>query len=70
MHEALADQQILASLTTSPTARFGYSAHSGRIAKGMDADLVVLSTDPALDINAFSRVAFTIRLGKIVFGKL
>lgn len=70
VHEALADQQILASLTTSPTARFGYSAHSGRIAKGMDADLVVLSTDPALDINAFSRVAFTIRLGKIVFGKL
>jgi len=25
----------------------GYSAHSGRIAKGMDADLVVLSADPA-----------------------
>jgi imidazolonepropionase-like amidohydrolase len=62
-------QQIFASLTTNPTARFGYSSHSGRIAKGMDADLVVLSKDPAQDIAAFSQVAFAIRLGKIVFGK-
>jgi imidazolonepropionase-like amidohydrolase len=62
-------QQILASLTTNPAQRFGYSAHCGRIAKGMDADLVVLSADPAQDVNAFSRVAFTIRLGKITFGK-
>jgi len=62
-------QQILASLTTNPAERFGFSSHSGRIAKGMDADLVVLSADPAQDVNAFSRVAFTIRLGKIIFGK-
>ena len=38
-------QQILASLTTNPAGRFGYSSHSGRIAKGMDADLVVLGSD-------------------------
>src|SRR5246127_3525896 len=62
-------QQILASLTTNPAERFGFSARSGRIGKGMDADLVVLSADPAQDVNAFSRVAFTIRLGKIMFGK-
>jgi imidazolonepropionase-like amidohydrolase len=62
-------QQILASLTTNPAERFGFSERSGRIAKGMDADLVVLSADPAQDVNAFSRVAFTIRLGKIMFGK-
>jgi len=62
-------QQILASLTTNPAQRFGYSAHCGRIARGMDADLVVLSADPAQDVNAFSRVAYTIRLGKITFGK-
>ena len=62
-------QQILASLTTNPAERFGFSGRSGRIAKGMDADLVVLSADPAQDVNAFSRVAFTIRLGKIMFGK-
>jgi imidazolonepropionase-like amidohydrolase len=62
-------QQILASLTTSPAERFGYAAHSGRIAKGMDADLVVLSVDPAQDVIAFSKVVFTIRHGKIIFGK-
>jgi imidazolonepropionase-like amidohydrolase len=62
-------QQILASLTTNPAARFAYAAHSGRIAKGMDADLVVLSSDPAKDVTAFSRVAYTIRQGKIIFGK-
>ena len=62
-------RQILASLTTNPAERFGFAARSDRIAKGMDADLVVLSADPAQDANAFSRVAFTIRLGKIIFRK-
>ena len=35
-------QQILASLTTNPARRFKSSGHSGRIANGMNADLVVL----------------------------
>lgn len=65
----LSYQQILASLTTNPAARFGYSAHSGRIAKGMDADLVVLRADPEQDVTNFSKVAYTIRQGKIIFGK-
>jgi imidazolonepropionase-like amidohydrolase len=62
-------QQILATLTTNPAARFSSSTSSGHIAKGLDADLVVLSADPAQDVNAFSKVAFTIRHGKIIFGK-
>jgi imidazolonepropionase-like amidohydrolase len=62
-------QQILATLTTDPAERFGYSAHSGRIATGLDADLVVLSADPARDVTAFSKVAFTVGHGKILFGK-
>jgi len=40
--------QFLASLTTTPARRFGFSARNGRLAKGMDADLVVLGADPAL----------------------
>jgi imidazolonepropionase-like amidohydrolase len=63
----LAFQQILAALTTSPAERFGYASHSGHIANGMDADLVVLDADPAKDISAFSRVIFTIRQGKIIY---
>ena len=60
-------EQILASLTTSPVERFGYSNHSGRIAKGMDADLVVLRADPKQDATAFSSVRYTIRSGSIIY---
>lgn len=62
-------QEILASLTTNPAQRFGYSAQSGRIAKGFDADLVVLRADPAQDISAFSKVRYTIRGGEVLYAK-
>ncbi|HEY6370553.1 MAG TPA: amidohydrolase family protein [Candidatus Sulfotelmatobacter sp.] len=60
-------QQILASLTTNPAREFGYSDHTGRISKGMDADLVVLSGDPAKDIVAFSKIRYTIRNGSVTY---
>ena len=60
-------QQILASLTTNPAQRFGFSTHSGRIAKGFDADLVVLRADPAQNPSAFSQVRYTIRGGEIIY---
>jgi imidazolonepropionase-like amidohydrolase len=60
-------QQILASLTTNPAARFGYSGRSGRIAKGMEADLVLLDGDPAGDVTAFSKVDRVIRQGKVIY---
>jgi imidazolonepropionase-like amidohydrolase len=62
-------QQILASLTTNPVQTFGYSSHSGRIAKGMDADLVVLSADPAENISAFSKVRYTIRRAEVIYAE-
>ncbi len=60
-------KQILASLTTNPAQRFGDEAHSGRIAKGMDGDLVVLRADPEQDAAAFSKVRYTIRSGMVVY---
>ena len=60
-------QQILASLTTNPATRFGAFSHSGRITKGMDADLVVLEGDPAKDVAAFSKVRDVIRDGKVIY---
>jgi imidazolonepropionase-like amidohydrolase len=60
-------QEILASLTTNPAQRFGYAPHSGRIAKGLDADLVVLSADPAQQASAFSKVHCTIRGGEVIY---
>jgi imidazolonepropionase-like amidohydrolase len=62
-------QEILASLTTNPAQRFGYSTHSGRIAKGMDADLVILRADPAESTSAFSQIRYTIRNGEIIYAE-
>jgi imidazolonepropionase-like amidohydrolase len=59
--------QILASLTTNPAARFGYADRSGRVARGMDADITVLKSDPANDTRALSDVQFTIRAGRIIY---
>jgi len=60
-------RQILASLTTNPARKFEDSERSGRIAKGMKADLVVLSADPAQDVTAYSGVRYTIRNGKVLY---
>lgn len=59
--------QILHSLTTAPAKRFGMEQHSGRIAKGMDADIVLLKADPHADSRYFDQVAYTIRNGKIIY---
>jgi imidazolonepropionase-like amidohydrolase len=62
----LSFEQILASLTTTPAARFRVGS-KGRIEVGMDADLTVLATDPASDIEAFADIVYTIRGGSVIF---
>lgn len=61
--------QILAMLTTNPAQRFDQGRHTGRIAVGMDADIVLLAGDPATDIQALDKVAYTLRRGKIIYSK-
>ena len=63
----LSYRQILAALTTNPAQRFGFARRSGRVAKGMEADLVVLDGDPAKDLTALSRVRYTIRGGRVIY---
>ncbi len=58
---------ILASLTTSPAEQFGESARLGRIAPGVQADLIVLRGDPSADIHALADVRQTLRNGRIIF---
>jgi imidazolonepropionase-like amidohydrolase len=60
-------KQILAPLTTNPARKFGDSDHPGRIARGMRADLVILSADPAEDVTACSKVRFKIHNGKVLY---
>ncbi len=57
---------ILASLTTAPAERFGEAPKRGRIAPGMDGDVVVLAGDPATDVRWFGRVKYTVRAGKVI----
>ncbi len=59
--------QILASLTTAPAERLGFAKGTGRLGKGMDADLAILDGDPAQDIMVLSRVNMTIRKGRIIY---
>jgi imidazolonepropionase-like amidohydrolase len=63
----LTAMQILSSLTTAPAQRFNEAGWRGRVAVGMDADLVVLDADPALDVRNFAKVRRTIRGGRVVF---
>lgn len=60
-------RQILASLTTNPAKRFGFSGRKGRIAPGMDADLVVLDRDPSKDSGGFDSVRHAVRMGKLLY---
>jgi imidazolonepropionase-like amidohydrolase len=41
----------------------------GRIAKGFDADLVVLSADPAQNTSAFAKVRYTILGGRVIYSE-
>jgi imidazolonepropionase-like amidohydrolase len=58
---------VLAALTTAPAARFGFAQSKGRIARGMDADLVILDGDPRADLSALARVRQTIKGGAVIF---
>jgi imidazolonepropionase-like amidohydrolase len=60
-------QQVLASLTTAPAARFGQGARKGRVAPGFDADLVLLARDPAQHATAFAEVELTLRAGRVLY---
>jgi imidazolonepropionase-like amidohydrolase len=60
-------RDILASLTTKPAERFRESARRGRVVKGFAADLVVLGSDPAMSVRAFTDVRRTIRAGRSVY---
>ena len=67
MARALKPMEILASLTTAPAARWKEEKARGRVAEGLDADLVVLEGDPAADAANFAKVRCTIRGGKLTY---
>jgi imidazolonepropionase-like amidohydrolase len=66
----LTPMQILASLTTAPAARWNEQNLRGRIAAGMQADIVVLDADPADAARNFASVRCAIRRGEIIYSRL
>jgi len=65
----LTPMQILASLTTTPAARWNEQNSRGRIAAGMDADIVVLDADPADSPRNFAAVRCAIRAGEVIYSR-
>ena len=65
----MSPMQILAALTTTPAARWNESERHGRIAPGMDADIVVLAGDPGAATKQFANVKCTVRGGTVIFAK-
>jgi imidazolonepropionase-like amidohydrolase len=62
-------RDILRSLTTAPAKKFGSEATCGTISPGMEADLVLLSADPAADSRNFAKVIYTISKGRIIYSR-
>jgi imidazolonepropionase-like amidohydrolase len=62
-------KEILRMLTENPARKFGVQHERGSIAPGMAADVTVLASDPTADVTAFTRVAYTIRAGRVIYRK-
>jgi imidazolonepropionase-like amidohydrolase len=65
----LDSKDVLAMLTTNPSARMGVSNVKGTVTPGKLADLTILSGDPAVDLTNFARVKMVIRSGRVIWQK-
>ncbi len=66
--ETLSPDQALAAYTAGAAHAIGRGGRSGRLLPGFDADLVVLSHDPLVSLNALE-VSATIKGGRVTFGQ-
>jgi imidazolonepropionase-like amidohydrolase len=60
-------KDVLAMLTTNPSARMGVSDRKGTVTAGKLADLTILDADPSEGLTNFSRVRAVVRSGKVVW---
>jgi imidazolonepropionase-like amidohydrolase len=61
----LVGSDVLRMMTTTPADLFGEA--SGRVGLGMPADLTILRGDPLTDLTAYTRIAATIRGGRVIW---
>ncbi len=62
--------EAIRSATTVAATLLGVEDHTGRIAPGLDADLVVLERNPLDDIGAYQDVLMVISDGRVVVNRL
>ena len=60
-------KDVLAMLTTNPSARLNQTNRKGTITPGKLADLTILDADPATNLTNFSRVHAVIRSGAVIW---
>jgi imidazolonepropionase-like amidohydrolase len=60
-------KDVLAMLTTNPSARMGVSNLKGAVEPEKIADLTILSADPAENLTNFARVKMVIRSGRVIW---
>lgn len=60
-------EDILASLTRVPAARFRYEGQLGRIEPGYAAELTVVFGDPSRELQALRSIRYVMRRGEIIF---
>jgi imidazolonepropionase-like amidohydrolase len=66
VQSGLSFREVLAMLTMAPAELFHVAG--GKVERGADGDLTVLSADPSTgDPAAFTRVLYTIRGGRVIF---
>jgi imidazolonepropionase-like amidohydrolase len=61
----LTPREALAAATCNAARALGRAGHVGRIAIGMEADLVLLAADPTVDIDNTRRVVAVIKQGRL-----
>ncbi|WP_224387258.1 amidohydrolase family protein [Pseudonocardia sp. ICBG1293] len=59
----LSPLEVLRSATTSPARHLGRTGRMGRIAGGMDADLVLLDADPLAAVDNLASISLVVRGG-------
>ena len=55
--------QVIVSSTAIAARAMGLDKQIGTVEKGKDADLVVVSADPAKDVAAFRKLRYVVRAG-------
>ena len=64
-HNLHPHQDAVVAATSRAAESLGLGDRIGTIAPGMDADVIALDGDPLVDPEAFGRVVFVMRAGRV-----